>query len=221
MPSPKNTISTIIPTMRYNDAKAAIDWLCDTFGFTRHLIVEDDDGGIAHAQLSFGNGMIMLGSARDDEFGRLQQPPTTDAVTQSPYIIVSDIDEHYARAIAAGATITVEIKNEDYGGRVYSCRDPQGQLWNFGNYDPERGPFRPWLFQVAKYVLLDAFRRLRPGGAGPARSVPCRRAAPRRPFLSCAAPRPPRCRRRSRPAPSCTPSCRRRCARAVPSPLMH
>jgi len=136
MPTPIDTISTVIPTMRYSDAKTAIDWLCDTFGFTRHLVVEDDSGGIAHAQLRFGNGMIMLGSARDDEFGRLQQPPTTDPVTQSPYIIVSDIDEHYARAVAAGAIVTIEIKDEDYGGRVYSCRDPQGQLWNFGNYDP-------------------------------------------------------------------------------------
>ena len=136
MPNPKDTISTVIPTMRYNDAKAAINWLCDTFGFTQHLVVEDGDGGIAHAQLIFGNGMIMLGSARDDAFGRQQRPPTTDAVTQSPYIIVSDIDEHYARAVEAGATITVEIKDEDYGGRVYSCRDPQGQLWNFGDYDP-------------------------------------------------------------------------------------
>ena len=136
MPTPKDTITTIIPTMRYNDAQAAIDWLCETFGFTRHLVVKDEAGGIAHAQLRFGNGMIMLGSARDDEFGHLQRPPTTAAVTQSPYIIVSDIDEHYARAVAAGATITIEIKDEDYGGRVYSCRDPQGQLWNFGNYDP-------------------------------------------------------------------------------------
>lgn len=136
MPTPKDTISTVIPTMRYSDAKAAIDWLCDAFGFTPHLVVEDGDGGVAHAQLIFGNGMIMLGSARDDEFGRLQRPPTTDAVTQSPYIIVADIDEHYARAVAAGATITIDIKDEDYGGRGYSCRDPQGHLWNFGSYDP-------------------------------------------------------------------------------------
>ncbi len=82
--------------------------------------------------------MIMLGSARDDDFGRLQQPPiaSTGAVTQSPYVVVLDVDVHYARAIAAGATITMEIKDEDYGGRAYSCRDPQGQLWNFGDYDP-------------------------------------------------------------------------------------
>lgn len=136
MPVPKETTSTIIPTMRYRDAAAAIDWLCEHFGFTRHLVVDDGQGGIAHAQLTFGNGMIMLGSARDDAFGRLQQPAGSGAVTQSPYIVVSDIDAHYSRAVAGGATITMEIKDEDYGGRGYSCRDPQGQLWNFGSYDP-------------------------------------------------------------------------------------
>jgi uncharacterized glyoxalase superfamily protein PhnB len=136
MPTPKDTISTVIPTLRYSNARAAIDWLCDAFGFTPHLIVEDENGGISHAQLSFGNGMIMLGPVRNDEFGRLQRPPEAKVVTQSPYIIVADIDDHYARAVAAGAAITVEIKDEDYGGRGYSCRDPQGHLWNFGSYDP-------------------------------------------------------------------------------------
>ena len=137
MPVPTTTTATIIPTMRYSDARAAIEWLCDTFGFTRHLVVEGDEGLIAHAQLTFGNGMIMLGSARNDEFGKQQRPASGDeVVTQSPYIIVADIDDHYAAAVANGATIVVEIRNEDHGGRFYSCRDPQGQLWNFGDYDP-------------------------------------------------------------------------------------
>ena len=128
----------IIPTMRYKDPEVAIDWLCDAFGFSRHLVVEDEEGGIAHAQLTFANGMIMLGSARNDDFGQQQRPPSSPAepVTQSPYIIVTEIDAHYARAVKAGATIVVEIKDEDYGGRVFSCRDPQGHLWNFGDYDP-------------------------------------------------------------------------------------
>ena len=65
----------VVPTMRYDDAVAAIDWLCNAFGFERHLVVEGEAGGIAHAQLVFGNGMIMLGSTRDDDFGRLQKPP--------------------------------------------------------------------------------------------------------------------------------------------------
>lgn len=134
----KDTTATVIPTMRYNDAAAAIDWLCNAFGFEKHLVVPGEDGTVVHAQLVFGNGMVMLGSAREDAFANLQKPPSAfnGAVSQSPYIVVEDADKHYARAVAAGAEIIVEIKDEDYGGRVYSCRDPEGHIWNFGSYDP-------------------------------------------------------------------------------------
>ncbi len=133
-----HTRTTVIPTLRYNDAGAAIAWLCRAFGFEKHLVVPGEHGTIAHAQLVFGNGMIMLGSVRDDAFGRLRKPPRAvgDVGTQSPYVIVADADRHYARAVAAGAEIVVDIKDEDYGGRGYSCRDPEGHLWNFGTYDP-------------------------------------------------------------------------------------
>ncbi len=130
--------SVIIPTLRYQDAAAAIEWLCTAFGFEKHMVVEGDGGTIAHAQLTFGNGMIMLGTARDDAFGRLQKPPKEiDGVgTQSAYIIVPDADAHHARAVAAGARVVYALKDEDYGGRGYSCLDLEGHLWNFGTYDP-------------------------------------------------------------------------------------
>ena len=64
-------------------------------------------------------------------------PATPDApVSQSPYIIVADVDAHHASAAAAGAEVVMAPKDEDYGGRGYSCRDPEGNLWNFGSYDP-------------------------------------------------------------------------------------
>jgi uncharacterized glyoxalase superfamily protein PhnB len=134
----KNTRATVIPTLRYRDAPAAIDWLCKAFGFEKHLIIPGDNGMIVHAQLTFGNGMIMLGSARDDEFGKLQAPPNAPdgVVAQSPYIIVEDVDRHHAQAVAAGAKVVIDPKDEHYGGRNYSCRDPEGYLWNFGSYDP-------------------------------------------------------------------------------------
>lgn len=134
----KQARATVIPTLRYKDAAAAIEWLCNAFGFEKHRVVSGENGEIAHAELVSGNGMIMLGSARDDAFGKLQQPPSRvgETVSQSPYIIVNNVDQHYARAIAAGAEIVIEIKDEDYGGRDYSCRDPEGYLWNFGTYDP-------------------------------------------------------------------------------------
>ena len=130
--------STIMPTLRYRDAQAAIDLLCRVFGFTRHLVVPDDAGGIAHAQLVLGGGMLMLGSARDDEFGRLQKTPADvgGVGTQSPYVIVPDPDAVLARARDAGFTVVRDVRDEDYGGRGFSCRDREGHLWNVGSYDP-------------------------------------------------------------------------------------
>jgi uncharacterized glyoxalase superfamily protein PhnB len=134
----RNTRATVIPCLRYRDAPAAIEWLCQTFGFERQLVVPNEDGTVAHAQLSFGNGMIMLGSVLDTEFGRLMKQPDEigGAETQSAYVIVSDADALYARAKAAGAKIVMEIKDEDYGGRGFTCCDLEGHLWNFGTYDP-------------------------------------------------------------------------------------
>ena len=134
----KQTRSTIMPTLRYRDAAAAIEWLCDAFGFEKHLIVPGDGAEIAHAQLKLGNGMIMLGSARDDAFGALQQPlgSPDQAVSQSPYIIITDVDAHFERAVSCGAKVVAEPEDQPQGGRLYSCKDPEGNLWNFGSYDP-------------------------------------------------------------------------------------
>jgi uncharacterized glyoxalase superfamily protein PhnB len=135
---PKDTRATVIPCLRYRDAPAAIQWLCRVFGFEEQLVVPNEDGTIAHAQLSFGNGMIMLGSASDSEFGRLMKLPDEigGAETQTSYVVVSDADLVYRQAKAAGAEIILDIKDEDYGGRGFTCRDLEGHIWNFGTYDP-------------------------------------------------------------------------------------
>lgn len=135
---PKATRATIVPCLRYRDAKAAIEFLCKAFGFEKHAVYEGPDGSVMHAELSFGNGMIMLGSVSDSPFSKLQKLPAEvgGVGTQSPYVIVNDADAHHAQALAAGATIVLPLKTEDYGGRGYSCLDPEGNLWNFGTYDP-------------------------------------------------------------------------------------
>ena len=108
----KSISPTIIPGMRYKDASAAIKWLCKAFGFEEHLIIPDEDDMIAHAQLTFGNGMIMVGSFREDEFLKHQKPPSAleGYNSQSPYIIVEDIDKHYNRAVEAGAEVIIPLK---------------------------------------------------------------------------------------------------------------
>ena len=132
--------STLIPCLRYRDAPAAIEWLCQAFGFEKHLVVPNDDGTIAHAQLSFGNGMIMLGSIlkNETEFGSLMKQPDEvgGGQTQSTYVVVTDADAAYTRVKVGGAKIAMEIRDEEYGGRGFSCFDVEGHLWSFGSYDP-------------------------------------------------------------------------------------
>ncbi|NVD99212.1 VOC family protein [Massilia sp. BJB1822] len=135
---PKETRATILPCMRYRDAPGAIDWLCSTLGFEASLVVPNEDGSIAHAQLSYGNGMVMLGSIFDTEYGKLIKQPGEIgmAVTQSAYLVVNNADEVYERALRAGAPILMELKDEDYGGRGFTLRDPEGHVWSIGTYDP-------------------------------------------------------------------------------------
>jgi uncharacterized glyoxalase superfamily protein PhnB len=134
-----NEHARIIPGLRYRNAPAAIEWLCSAFGFEKQLVVPGENHTIMHAQLTFGNSMIMLGSVRDGESdGFLMKQPDEigGAETQSSYLIVPDADAHYAKARAAGAQVVRDIVDQDYGGRGYTCRDLEGHIWHVGTYDP-------------------------------------------------------------------------------------
>ena len=130
--------STIMPSLRYRNAPAAIDWLCTVLGFARHAVYANPDGTIAHAELTIGGGMIMLGSGKNDEYGRCFKSPGEigGVETRSSYIVVSDADAVYARAKAAGGKIVRELQNTDYGSREFSVKDPEGHSWSVGTYNP-------------------------------------------------------------------------------------
>ena len=132
------TAPSIVPCLSYQDAPAAIAWLGKAFGFTETMVVPGPDDTVAHAQLSFGSGMVMLGSKRDDALA-LGSPCDLGGVTQSIYVVVDDADAHYARALLNGAEIVRELEDTPYGSRDYSARDPEGHLWHFGTYRPEMG----------------------------------------------------------------------------------
>ena len=136
------TTATIIPCLRYRNALGMIDWLCDAFGFQEHAVYAEGDT-VHHAQLVYGNGMVMLGSTSNiGEWGKtiVQPDEIGGRETQSACVIVADADAHYARAVAAGATIVIDIADQPYGGRGYACKDPEGHYWWFGSYDPWAEP---------------------------------------------------------------------------------
>ena len=123
----------IFPGFRYRDAHAAIAWLSKAFGFKTLASCPAPDGGIAHAELMLGRGVIMLGSTRDEP----DNPFAT--AKHGVYVYVADVDAHYAKAKAAGARVARELENTPYGSREYSVWDPEGFLWSFGNCLPEIG----------------------------------------------------------------------------------
>jgi uncharacterized glyoxalase superfamily protein PhnB len=131
---------TVVPTLRYRDVAAAIDWLCNTFGFEKHLVVSGGNGAVRYAELTFGSGMIMLGPVEDSGLDKFMTQPadTGGAETQICYLFVADAAAHCAKAKAAGAEIVLDIEDADSNGRGYSCRDLEGHIWNLGTYDPWR-----------------------------------------------------------------------------------
>jgi uncharacterized glyoxalase superfamily protein PhnB len=120
----------IFPALRYNDARAAIDWLTRAFGFEKDVEHAAPDGSIAHAQLHLGPGVVGLGSAHNTP----SEHPWAQ-VRQGIYVHVDEVDAHHDRAKQAGAEIVMPLRDMEYGSREYSVRDPEGHLWGFGTYD--------------------------------------------------------------------------------------
>ncbi len=128
-----------IPAMSYKDANAAVDFLTNAFGFKEHFVYRDENKNVHHAELSLGNAMIMIGPQRkESEFGKMTGTPedANGLNTQTTYIIIDEVDKHYQNAKVNGAEIVMDIKDENYGGRGYSCKDPEGYIWSFGSYNP-------------------------------------------------------------------------------------
>lgn len=128
----------IFPAVRYRDADAGVQFLKRAFGATEKTVYRGDDGVIHHGELALGAGLVMVGQYSED--GWLGgDPPRPLSSTVSIYIVVDDPDRHRAVAGEAGATIVRELEDTDYGSREYSARDPEGNLWSFGTYDPYAG----------------------------------------------------------------------------------
>jgi uncharacterized glyoxalase superfamily protein PhnB len=121
------------PALNYDDAHAAIAFLVDAFGFQETAVHNDEKGRVAHAELRWPEGGgVMLGDA--DEENEFSKMPTGCA---SVYVVTDEPDAIYKRATVAGAELVRELRDEDYGSRGFSVRDPEGNIWSFGTYRGE------------------------------------------------------------------------------------
>jgi uncharacterized glyoxalase superfamily protein PhnB len=127
----------------YDDPAAAIDWLCEAFGFEVRLKVEGDAGDIVHSELTYGEGMVMVGGSGRKDTGKetwqarqISPKSVQGNNTQSICIFVDDVDAHCAQALKHGAKVHREPKTDDYGDdywsdRTYGATDPEGHMWWF------------------------------------------------------------------------------------------
>jgi uncharacterized glyoxalase superfamily protein PhnB len=128
-----NNQTSVWPILTYRDGRAAIAFLTEAFGFEERAVYarEDDPSVIEHAELRWPlGGGIMLGTAGKDDspFGRRE--PGNDSV----YVVCDDPDALFERATEAAAEVVRGLRDEDYGSRGFTVRDPEGNLWSFGTY---------------------------------------------------------------------------------------
>ena len=134
--NPPDDMPRITTMLYYENVAAALDWLAKAFGFRERMRMPGPDGSIMHAEMALADGVIMLG--RPD--GAYRNPKRLDGVTQSLYVYVDDVNEHFRRARAAGAAIHSEPKDEFWGDRLYGAEDPEGHHWYFAQHVREVSP---------------------------------------------------------------------------------
>jgi uncharacterized glyoxalase superfamily protein PhnB len=125
------TRASLISAIFYRDPRAALAWLEKALGFELVMLIEDDEGRVAHSEMSFGASAVMVGSEWSDDH---KSPASVGGKnTQSLHIhIETDLDAHYERARAAGAEILMAPDTQFYGDRTYRLRDPEGHIWTVG-----------------------------------------------------------------------------------------
>ena len=137
-PNPNRSPQSIVPHLAYDDAPAAIAFLCAAFGFEEVYRLEMPDGRIGHAELCYRGNALMLASSYP-EIG-FAGAAKLHSVHSQLRIDVEDVDEHFARARAAGATIAAEPADAPHGDREYRAIDPEGQRWTFATRLREMTP---------------------------------------------------------------------------------
>lgn len=131
-----DTTPTVWPIITFREARAGAAFLVTAFGFEeRAMYARDDDPSvIEHGELRWPlGGGVMFGSAGKDDSAFGQRRPGNDSV----YVVCDDPDALFERAAAAGAEVVRGLKDEDYGSRGFTVRDPEGNLWSFGTYEGE------------------------------------------------------------------------------------
>ena len=134
--NPPEGFPRITPYLLYENVDATLDWLIAAFGFTERVRMKGPDGKANHAEVSLGDGVVMMGHPGPD----YKNPKRRGGATQLVYVYVDDVDKHCAAAKASGARILSEPADQFYGDRTYGAEDPEGHQWSFAQHVRDVAP---------------------------------------------------------------------------------
>jgi PhnB protein len=126
------TIHELFPYLRVKSAAQAIEFYKQAFGATEKFRLTEPSGRIGHAELNFGAAVVML-SDEYPELG-LRGPQPDGGTTSSIHLHVDNCDAMIRRAVELGAKLTREPKDQFYGERSGTVRDPFGHDWLIGHH---------------------------------------------------------------------------------------
>jgi len=124
------TMNTVIPYLYYENVAGALEWVSRVFGFKERHRMTQSDGNVSHAEMTFNNGLIMMGDPGPD----YKNPKRLGHLTQTLYVYVPNVDEHYQKAKNSGARIIQDLEDQSYGDRTYGAEDLEGHTWYFAQH---------------------------------------------------------------------------------------
>jgi len=137
--NPPENMPRITPNVFYDDPAAALEWLAKAFGFETRMSMPGPDGEIIHAEMQVADSAVMMSPSSGAE--QWKSPKSlSGSVTQGLYVYVDNVDAHFARARAAGATIHSELQDMFWGDRTYVAGDLEGHRWTFAQHTRDVSP---------------------------------------------------------------------------------
>ena len=130
--NPPKDMPRIVPYLHYNKVEEALEWLSAAFGFKVSFTMPDSQGHLLHAEMRYGDGLVMMGPTSRD-YGALS-PLDLAGVNQGLYIYVDDVIAHFEHAKANGADIIMEPEYMFWGDRMYTAKDLEGHKWTFSQH---------------------------------------------------------------------------------------
>lgn len=129
---------TLTPYLICRNATEALAFYAKALGAKELFRMGEPDGRVGHAEMQIGDSRFMLA----DEFPErgIRGPASLGGAGVTLMVYVENVDALVAQAVGAGGTLDRPIKNEFYGDRMGTIKDPFGHIWHIATHQEDVPP---------------------------------------------------------------------------------